>query len=175
MIRIRRAIAAARIASDHSTLFRMLPACFPHASHMLPTCFPLVLAAGCLTLVHADDTPAMLQAQNIDGEWITVEPVPGAFTCNVCPVRPPPLCPPPLVLTSPARLLPLAPCSPLYTSPTSVPTPICPLLSHAASPILQVGDMLARWTNGLFASTPHRVLPPPEGSSRISVPFFFEP
>mmetsp|Transcript_73790 Transcript_73790/g.164012 ORF Transcript_73790/g.164012 Transcript_73790/m.164012 type:complete len:264 (+) Transcript_73790:22-813(+) len=75
---------------------------------------------GCLTLVHADDTPAMLQAQNIDGEWITVEPVPGAFTCNV-------------------------------------------------------GDMLARWTNGLFASTPHRVLPPPEGSSRISVPFFFEP
>ena len=74
---------------------------------------------GCLTLVHADDTPGVLQAQTTHGEWITVEQVPGAFTCNV-------------------------------------------------------GDMLARWTNGLFASTPHRVLPPP-GVSRISVPFFFEP
>ena len=34
--------------------------------------------------------------------------------------------------------------------------------------------MLARWTNGMFASTPHRVLSPPTGSSRVSVPFFFE-
>ena len=38
---------------------------------------------------------------------------------------------------------------------------------------VNVGDMLQRWTNGLFVSTPHRVLRP--ARSRVSLPFFFEP
>ena len=33
---------------------------------------------------------------------------------------------------------------------------------------------MARWTNGLYRATPHRVLRP-AATSRISVPFFFEP
>ena len=46
-----------------------------------------------------------------------------------------------------------------------------------------LGDMLSRWTNGLYQSTPHRVLLPTAdsatgrgepGQGRISVPFFFE-
>jgi len=39
--------------------------------------------------------------------------------------------------------------------------------------LMNIGDMLSLWTNGLFQSTPHRVLRPPE--ARVSVPFFFEP
>merc|ERR1712194_587445 len=39
--------------------------------------------------------------------------------------------------------------------------------------VCNIGDMLARWTNGLFVSTPHRVRRP--RNRRISVPFFFEP
>ena len=42
--------------------------------------------------------------------------------------------------------------------------------------VVNIGDMLARWTNGLFRATPHRVLPPTHGAGdRVSVPFFFEP
>ena len=75
---------------------------------------------GCLTMINVDSTPGCLQAKNTHGEWVTVEPRPGALTCNI-------------------------------------------------------GDMLARWTNGLYRSTPHRVLRPGNGASRVSVPFFFEP
>jgi isopenicillin N synthase-like dioxygenase len=50
-----------------------------------------------------------------------------------------------------------------------------------------IGDMLSRWTNNIYVSTPHRVLPTTTGSSsstcteegkpnnRISIPFFFDP
>ena len=36
------------------------------------------------------------------------------------------------------------------------------------------GDMLARWTNGRFKSTPHRAVPPVE-SHRYAIPFFMGP
>jgi len=95
---------------------------------------------GCLTLILADDTPGALQVLGrSSNEWLQVDPVSGAYTCNI-------------------------------------------------------GDMLARWTNGLFVSTPHRVICPlmptsrtgnvdfdkqgdavPLASGRLSVPFFFEP
>ena len=35
------------------------------------------------------------------------------------------------------------------------------------------GDMLKIWTNGLYQSTPHRVVQ--SQVDRVSVPFFFEP
>ena len=39
--------------------------------------------------------------------------------------------------------------------------------------ICNIGDMLARWTNNVYVSTPHRVLRP--AVDRVSVPFFFDP
>jgi len=39
--------------------------------------------------------------------------------------------------------------------------------------IINIGDMLERWSNGLFRSTLHRVLSP--GIERYSIPFFLEP
>ena len=42
--------------------------------------------------------------------------------------------------------------------------------------VVNVGDILMRWTNDLWVSTPHRVANPPAGwtERRISVPFFFQ-
>jgi isopenicillin N synthase-like dioxygenase len=42
--------------------------------------------------------------------------------------------------------------------------------------VVNVGDMLMRWTNDLWISTPHRVANPPTGwgERRISIPFFFQ-
>ena len=52
---------------------------------------------------------------------------------------------------------------------------IAPVTSGDAY-VVNVGDILMRWTNDLWVSTPHRVANPPAGwgARRISVPFFFQ-
>lgn len=40
--------------------------------------------------------------------------------------------------------------------------------------VVNIGDMIERWTNGLWKSTMHRVIHKGQGY-RVSVPFFFEP
>lgn len=40
--------------------------------------------------------------------------------------------------------------------------------------ICNIGDCLMRWTNGVYASTPHRVVSP-EGVDRYSIAFFLDP
>lgn len=39
--------------------------------------------------------------------------------------------------------------------------------------VVNLGDLLMRWTNDVYASTPHRVIPP--ASERYSIAFFFQP
>ena len=40
--------------------------------------------------------------------------------------------------------------------------------------VVNTGDMLHRWTNGRYKSTPHRALPP-AGRHRYAIPYFFGP
>lgn len=49
-----------------------------------------------------------------------------------------------------------------------------PVEAPAGSLVINLGDMLARWTNDIYKSTPHRVVGPAEGD-RISIPFFVNP
>ena len=45
----------------------------------------------------------------------------------------------------------------------------------AGSFILNIGDMLARWTNDRFNSTPHRVINKSDRLDRYSIAMFFDP
>ena len=49
-----------------------------------------------------------------------------------------------------------------------------PVAAPAGSLIVQLGDMLARWTNDYYRSTPHRVVASFD-ADRFSIPFFVNP
>ena len=49
-----------------------------------------------------------------------------------------------------------------------------PVAAPAGSLIVQLGDMLARWTNDCYRSTPHRVVASFD-ADRFSIPFFVNP
>src|SRR5260370_1260617 len=48
--------------------------------------------------------------------------------------------------------------------------------TRADAYVVNVGDILMRWSNDVWVSTPHRVANPPAGwqQRRLSIPFFFQ-
>ncbi len=54
----------------------------------------------------------------------------------------------------------------------------CDVPARAGSYVVNIGDLLARWTNDRWVATPHRVVNPPAEHAltrRISIPFFHLP
>ncbi|MCJ2377857.1 2OG-Fe(II) oxygenase [Vibrio sp. ZSDZ34] len=45
----------------------------------------------------------------------------------------------------------------------------------ANSFVVNIGDLMQRWTNDHYKSTPHRVISPTANTTRFSMPFFVEP
>jgi len=41
--------------------------------------------------------------------------------------------------------------------------------------VVNIGDLVQVWTNGVYRAALHRVLPTAPGTSRISIPFFYQP
>ncbi|RKF19890.1 2OG-Fe(II) oxygenase [Alginatibacterium sediminis] len=41
--------------------------------------------------------------------------------------------------------------------------------------VVNIGDLMQRWTNDRYKSTPHRVMSPKQNTTRFSMPFFVEP
>lgn len=50
-----------------------------------------------------------------------------------------------------------------------------PVASAAEEVIVNSGDLLERWSNGRYRSTPHRVQPRRSGEPRLSIAFFLDP
>jgi len=50
----------------------------------------------------------------------------------------------------------------------------CDVPAHPGTIVVNSGDMLRRWTNHRFLSTPHRAINPTPGADRYAVPFFFD-
>lgn len=48
------------------------------------------------------------------------------------------------------------------------------LPEHPDALVVNIGDMMNIWSNGIYSSTSHRVLSP-KNQKRLSIPFFFEP
>lgn len=55
----------------------------------------------------------------------------------------------------------------------------CDVIPRAGELVINIGDLLAQWTNDRWVSTLHRVALPPaserEGGPRLSIPFFYKP